>query len=331
MGALYGFEQRLEHLVTGAFARVFRSAVQPMEIAAALQREVDNGAQILSRERRIVPNDFTIDLSASDYDRLSTYGQTLSSELASMLHEHAEEQHYVFAGPVHLNFQRSAELTTGRFRMSSTATAQVTPTPRQTPSEPAVSQVTAFLEVAGARHPLTAPGIVVGRGSAADLRIEDAGVSRRHVEFRLQASTATPSASLTLPTVTAVDLGSTNGTTVDGRRVQHAVLSDGSVVHVGSTRIVLRILDPSGRPLPSPQPPYVGPVPGPAAPPPWQGQPRPTPWSPAPPGPAPYDQSTGQPPANRGGYPPPPAAGRGDYPPPQPYSSRTQAPNHEDR
>ena len=63
MGALHRFEQRLEQMVTGAFARAFRSAVQPMEIAAALQREVDNSAQILSRDRRLAPNDFTIDLS----------------------------------------------------------------------------------------------------------------------------------------------------------------------------------------------------------------------------------------------------------------------------
>ena len=98
MGALHRFEQRLEQAVTGAFARAFRSAVQPMEIAAALQREVDNSAQILSRDRRLAPNDFTIDLSPTDYDRLSTYGETLSSELAAMLHEHAQEQHYMFAG-----------------------------------------------------------------------------------------------------------------------------------------------------------------------------------------------------------------------------------------
>jgi hypothetical protein len=106
VSALHRFEQRLEHLVTGAFARAFRSAVQPMEIAAALQREVDNSAQILSREKRLAPNDFVIDLSPTDFDRLSAYGETLSSELAQMLHEHAEEQRYLFAGAIQLRFQR---------------------------------------------------------------------------------------------------------------------------------------------------------------------------------------------------------------------------------
>ena len=62
MGGLQRFEQRLENMISGAFARAFRSAVQPVEIAAALQRECDNNAQILSRERRMVPNDFHVEL-----------------------------------------------------------------------------------------------------------------------------------------------------------------------------------------------------------------------------------------------------------------------------
>ncbi len=259
---LYSFEQRLEHLVTGAFARAFRSAVQPMEIAAALQREVDNGAQILSRDRRIVPNNFIIDLSPSDYDRLSTYGQTLSSELASMLHEHAQEQHYVFAGPVQLSFQRLTDLSTGRFRVRSAAMAQVTPSPRQERSDNAISRVSVFLEIGGTQHPLIPPGIVVGRGSTADLRIDDAGVSRRHVDFRVQTNPPGAPPGSSPATVIAVDLGSTNGTTVDGRRVQHAALTDGSVVQIGSTRIVLRITGlpaaPSNQPYDGPAPPSGG-------------------------------------------------------------------------
>ena len=73
MGGLQRFEQRLENLISGAFARAFRSAVQPVEIAAALQRECDNNAQILSRERRMVPNDFHVELSQVDLDRLAPY------------------------------------------------------------------------------------------------------------------------------------------------------------------------------------------------------------------------------------------------------------------
>jgi hypothetical protein len=66
MNPLQRFEQRLETVISGVFARAFRSAVQPVEIAAALQRECDNNAQVLSRQRRLVPNDFHVELSATD-------------------------------------------------------------------------------------------------------------------------------------------------------------------------------------------------------------------------------------------------------------------------
>jgi hypothetical protein len=254
VGALNRFEQRLEQVVTGAFARAFRSAVQPMEIAAALQREVDNSSQILSRDRRIAPNDFTIDLSPTDYDRLSTYGDALSGELAAMLHEHAQDQGYIFAGPIRLSFQRVDELTTGRFRVRSSALAQVTPASGQPPSDTAVREAAAYLDIAGTRHPLRPPGLVVGRGSGSDVRVDDPGVSRRHVEFRVQDAADGPHVSL-------VDLGSTNGTQVAGHRVQHAVLGDGSVVQIGGTRIEVHLIGSRPRiprpdaPSPTAQPP----------------------------------------------------------------------------
>jgi hypothetical protein len=74
MGVLHRFEQRLEQAVSGVFARAFRSAVQPVEIASALQREIDNSAQILSRDRMLVPNAFVVELSETDHDRLSRTG-----------------------------------------------------------------------------------------------------------------------------------------------------------------------------------------------------------------------------------------------------------------
>jgi FhaA, N-terminal domain/FHA domain len=262
VGALHRFEQRLEQVVTGAFARAFRSAVQPMEIAAALQREVDNSAQILSRDRRIAPNDFTIDLSPTDYDRLSTYGDALSGELASMLHEHAQEQGYLFAGSIRMNFQRVDDLTTGRFRVRSTAVAQVTPAGGQPAGDTAVREASAYLDIAGTRHPLRPPGLVIGRGTGSDVRVDDPGVSRQHVEFRLQVAADGPHVSL-------VDLGSTNGTTVSGHRVQHAVLGDGSVVQIGGTRIEVHVAGsaPKIPPAQPAAPPPVAATPSPAAPP----------------------------------------------------------------
>src|SRR6059058_5368284 len=118
-GMLQRFEQRLEQAVTGAFARAFRSAVQPVEIAAALNREVDNSAQILSRDRRLAPNDFHVELSAADHQRLEGLGPQLTRELTGMLHGHAEEQSYVFTGPVSITLEPTPDLSTGRFRVRS--------------------------------------------------------------------------------------------------------------------------------------------------------------------------------------------------------------------
>ena len=82
MGVLQRFENKIEQFVSGTFARAFRSEVQPVEVAAALQREVDNSAQILSRDRRLAPNSFHVELSPSDHDRLAPYSSTLAQELA---------------------------------------------------------------------------------------------------------------------------------------------------------------------------------------------------------------------------------------------------------
>src|SRR4051794_20598097 len=126
VGGLQRFEQRLEQFVSGAFARAFRSAVQPVEISAALQRECDNNAQILSRQRRMVPNDFQVELSQADMDRLAPYDSALVKELTAQLTEHAEKQSYVFSGPVTIGFEAADDLTIGRFRVRSPAHASVT-------------------------------------------------------------------------------------------------------------------------------------------------------------------------------------------------------------
>src|SRR3546814_13802827 len=94
-------------MFSGAFARAFRSAVQPVEISAALQREVDNNAQILSRDRRLVPNSFHVELSPGDLERLSGYDSTLEGELTNALRDHADEQSYVFPGPVQIEFSQA--------------------------------------------------------------------------------------------------------------------------------------------------------------------------------------------------------------------------------
>ncbi len=241
MGVIQRFENRLEELVSGAFARAFRSAVQPVELAAALQRELDNSAQILSRDRRLVPNNFHVELSSADYDRLTPYGSTLADELGDMLREHAEEQRYVFTGPVSIAFERSGELSTGRFHVRSAALAKVTPLSGRSVTDTAVRRASVMLEVNGMKHPLEPPGLVVGRGSDADLRINDPAVSRRHVEIRVYPGSGAPQ-------VSVVDLGSTNGMLVNGQRVEQAILDDGATVKIGNTTMTIRFVN-QGHPI----------------------------------------------------------------------------------
>lgn len=229
MNGLQRLEQKLEQLISGTFAKAFRSAVQPVEIAAALQRECDNNAQVLSRQRRLVPNDFHVELAGSDHERLAGLGHALVHDLVDQLRDHADAQGYVFTGPVSVDLETADDLTTGRFRIRSKAAAEVTDNDHRTRTRAAQ----ATLEVNGTRHPLRAPGLVVGRGTEADLRISDPGVSRRHVELEVGAEG-----------VEAVDLGSTNGILVDGRKVSRARLRDGSVIRIGHTEMTVHIDGP---------------------------------------------------------------------------------------
>jgi Protein of unknown function (DUF3662)/FHA domain len=119
VGVLKRFEQRLEGLVNGTFAKVFKSEVQPVEIAGALQRECDNNATIWNRERTVVPNDFVVELSGPDYERLSPYSVQLGDELAGMVKDYAKQQRYTFMGPVKVHLERAADLDTGLYRVRS--------------------------------------------------------------------------------------------------------------------------------------------------------------------------------------------------------------------
>lgn len=230
MSALQRFEQRLEQMISGVFARTFRSAVQPVEISSALAHEVDKAAQVLSRDRRLAPNDFVVELSEPDHARLSALGPALTAELVDLLKQHAAAQSYVFTGPIGITMVIASELTTGRFRVRSQTMAKVSqPGPELSTTE--IRRATAVLEVNGESIPLPAPGVVVGRGSDADLKVNDPGISRRHIEFRVSEDSG----------VSVHDLGSTNGVLVNGRRVQDATLTDGAVIRIGNTSMTLHV------------------------------------------------------------------------------------------
>jgi hypothetical protein len=257
VGVLQRFERRLEGLVSGAFAKAFKADVQPVEIASALQRELDDRAAIVGKGSTIVPNHFVVELSRHDYDRLSVYAKTLSEELAEVVREHSAEQRYQLRGDVQVIFEEDLDLDIGVHRIRSSVVAGVTAVPppqsapkaapaapavpvpsrRPTPSHHAAQTekialaraAIPYLEVNGERHPLTRPVTVLGRGTQVDLRIDDAGVSRRHAEIQLGDAPM------------LVDLGSTNGTTLDGAPVGRAELTDGARIGMGDTVLVFRL------------------------------------------------------------------------------------------
>jgi hypothetical protein len=220
MGVLHRFEQRLRRRVDTPFARAFKASVQPVEIAAALRRECDDKAAIVSRGRTIVPNAFTVELGPSDYERLAGYSEPLGQELADLVREHAAENQYSFVGPISIAMADADDLDTGMFRILGVAE------PGEMPPEQMVGRI--WLELADRTVDLQHDESVLGRSAEADVQLDDPGVSRRHAVLRL-----TP-----IPTIT--DLGSTNGTTVDGQRVSQAELTDGTIITVGETTLVFR-------------------------------------------------------------------------------------------
>lgn len=238
-GVIQRFEQRLEGVVTGAFARAFRSAVQPVEIAAALQREVDNSARALSRDRILAANSFVVELSVPDYERLAPFGDTLAAELGRLVEEHVAEQRYTLSGPLDIGFAEADDLGTGRFRVRSNTTAAVTPVPGERMTETAIRTSDVVIEVNGMRHPLHPPGVVIGRGSEAELRINDPGISRRHAQLSVTIGDRGTE-------VTVHDLGSTNGVILNGQRVSDGHVRDGSHIQLANTEIVVRITESVG-------------------------------------------------------------------------------------
>ncbi|AYN40404.1 DUF2662 domain-containing protein [Streptomyces dangxiongensis] len=137
MGVLKKFEQRLEGLVNGTFAKVFKSEVQPVEIAGALQRECDNNATIWNRDRTVVPNDFIVELSAPDHERLSPYSGQLGDELAGMVRDYAKQQRYTFMGPIKVTLEKAEDLDTGLYRVRSRTLASSSNQQGQAPAAPA--------------------------------------------------------------------------------------------------------------------------------------------------------------------------------------------------
>ena len=113
MGILDSVERGLERAVNAAFARTFRSGVQPVEIAAGLKRELDIGSVVVDRDRVLAPNRFVVRVSSADADRLTRMGGTLERELIGVVTKHAKRQGYQLLGEADVELRRDDSLTTG--------------------------------------------------------------------------------------------------------------------------------------------------------------------------------------------------------------------------
>ncbi|MGY1811210.1 FhaA domain-containing protein [Blastococcus sp. SYSU D00820] len=267
MGVLQRFERRLEGMVGLAFARLFKGKVHPAEIAKALTREADEQRSVLGEGRVLAPNVYDVRLGPVDFDNLAEWSEQLAAELADMVSEHIASEGYQVFGEVQVRLERDDSLRTGVFEVGSHVADPARPAPRsdvlpaappptggaampplpplrgrvatdtgrQSPSvvgragsRPGVTHVL-VVDGPGTRHELTTGRNVIGRGTDADIRLPDTGVSRKHVDVVLDGGQAV-----------CEDLGSTNGTLVNGRRITRQVLADGDVIRIGHSVLVYR-------------------------------------------------------------------------------------------
>ena len=268
------FERRLEGMVGSAFARVFKGQVEPVEIGTALQREAADRKNVMGNGQVMCPNRYRVTLSPSDYERLVPWEAQLTAALAELVQESLDENRWTTIGDIEVYLARDDELHTGVFgvasRMESNAPPrrrphdslsmpvmpgvapddyapqqqgdgypppqqrapqqpQPTPPPSYAPPQQQQRQARAVFVVdsTNQRFELRYGSNVIGRGSDSDLQLLDQGVSRRHVDVQYDGQRAT-----------IYDLGSTNGTTVNGHEIGSHMLRHGDVVRVGHTRMV---------------------------------------------------------------------------------------------
>jgi len=213
---LQGFERRLEGLVEGVFARVFKSNLRPVELGRRLVREMDAKRSIGVRGTPLAPNLFTIELNDQDYDRFAEIGDSLMRELAEAAREHGRDERYTYVGPIVVDLVTNPKLRVGEFRVDA----------RFKEGQGGVGAGSLVLPN-GDRYVLGPEVVVLGRLPECDITLNDSNVSRRHAEIRPQGEGFVLN-----------DLGSTNGSKVNGMRVPQRELQDGDELSFGSIRLV---------------------------------------------------------------------------------------------
>jgi Protein of unknown function (DUF3662)/FHA domain len=259
VNVLRSIEHRIESLVEGVFGRAFRSHVQPVELARKLAKEMDEHKTI-SISRVYVPNEYVLYLSPTDREQFANYEDSLLTELADYLAEHARREGYSLLSTPRVQLEEDDDLDIGEFgiatrlvqpREGARAAAvdpgemEEAPAPSPTrvfkPSVAATAAVSAeeaqelglahepraTLNVQGRRHELTTERVTLGRSRDCDITIDDPNVSRRHAEVFLEEGGWW-----------IADLGSTNGVEVNGERIDRARLDPGDQVVLGRTELV---------------------------------------------------------------------------------------------
>ncbi|MCP2326116.1 hypothetical protein HDA40_004623 [Hamadaea flava] len=254
MSVLQRFEKRLEGLVEGAFAKVFKGVVHPVEILNAMQREAEAHKAILAGGRTLVPNRYVIDLSPYDHSRLAPYAAALAQELAQSQAEFIGEQAWTVYGDVIVEIERGDGLDTGMFRVTAEVftgaepgggyaePAYEAPPPAYQGYDqggydqggygqpPAGARNVRLVSADGRTYPVAIGSTVIGRGDQANLRLPDVGISRRHARIDYDGGQ-----------VVLTDLGSTNGTMVNGQRISAVALNPGDMVQIGTTTLTFRV------------------------------------------------------------------------------------------
>jgi len=208
------FEQRLERLVEGVFAKTFRSGLEPVEIARRLTREMDLH-RAMGVNGLMAPNHFDVAVSPADLKTFESYSQALVRELNEAVREHGRDEGYSFVGPVHVELTEDPSLGAGEFLVGS-----------QMLEAPGGAAVGSLSLPDGRRIPVSEDPVSIGRLPECDIVLSDPNVSRRHAEVRRRGND-----------FVVVDLGSTNGTKVNGAGVRERRLSDGDEIALGGTRI----------------------------------------------------------------------------------------------
>jgi Protein of unknown function (DUF3662)/FHA domain len=216
---LQRFERGLERLVEGTLAKPFRNNLQPIEIGRRLTREMDLHRR-MGVHGLIAPNVFVITLAAPDVDRFSNFIDALVRELADAAREHARAEGYSFVGPVDVQIFEGTRLRAGRFTITTEVREGVD---GLAPAELVLED--------GTRIQVGTEPVVIGRLPECSVVLSDPNVSRRHAEIRRVGDA-----------IVVTDLGSTNGTRVNGSSVHEQQLESGDEVTVGSTTLVFEHL-----------------------------------------------------------------------------------------